>query len=85
MGGGTFQAFREPGRPTYYGENRWPVTADTVVYGILYAFLGITFSFYVVIIGIRGIDVSSVNQERNLIFYFLYFLIVCVKGNLVHM
>ncbi|XP_054713754.1 dual oxidase maturation factor 1-like [Uloborus diversus] len=54
MGSGTFQALREHGRPTYYAENRWPVTADTVVYGILYGFLAIAFSFYVIIIGIRG-------------------------------
>ncbi|CAL1264848.1 unnamed protein product [Larinioides sclopetarius] len=56
MGNGAFQAFREPGQPTYYGENRWPVTADTVVYGILYGFLTIAFCFYLTIIGIRGAD-----------------------------
>ncbi|GIY74870.1 dual oxidase maturation factor 1 [Caerostris darwini] len=56
MGGSVFQAFREYGQPTYYEENRWPVTADKVVYGILYGFLAIAFSLYLAIIGIRGID-----------------------------
>lgn len=54
MSSDVYQAFREHGRPTYYGENRWPVTGDKVVYGILYAFLAIAFSFYVIILGIRG-------------------------------
>ncbi|GFS47752.1 dual oxidase maturation factor 1 [Trichonephila inaurata madagascariensis] len=59
MGSDFFQAFREYGQPTYYGENRWPVTADTVVYGILYGFLAILFSFYLIIIGIKGIDATT--------------------------
>lgn len=56
MGNQLFQALREHGRHTYYGENTWPVVADTRIYGILYVILALAFSCYIAIIGIRGIE-----------------------------
>lgn len=56
MGSSLFQGFREDGGPSDYGDNKWPVTADVRIYGIIYGFVILTFSLYIAIIGVRGID-----------------------------
>ncbi|KFM78466.1 Dual oxidase maturation factor 1, partial [Stegodyphus mimosarum] len=80
MGSGLFQALREPGRPTYYEENRWPVTADTVVYGIIYGFLTVAFSMYVAIIGIRGIERLYVFTRVTISLFIGAVILVCNFG-----
>ncbi|XP_071034974.1 dual oxidase maturation factor 1 [Parasteatoda tepidariorum] len=80
MGSGLFQAFREHGRPTYYEDNRWPVTADTVVYGILYGFLAIAFSFYVIIIGIRGAQRIYVFTRVTISLFIGAVILICNFG-----
>ncbi|XP_035207012.1 dual oxidase maturation factor 1-like isoform X2 [Stegodyphus dumicola] len=80
MGSGLFQALREPGRPTYYEENRWPVTADTVVYGIIYGFLAIAFSMYVAIIGIRGVERVYVFTRVTISLFIGAVILVCNFG-----
>nr|XP_022340089.1 dual oxidase maturation factor 1-like isoform X1 [Crassostrea virginica]XP_022340090.1 dual oxidase maturation factor 1-like isoform X1 [Crassostrea virginica] len=51
---GAFTAFRSNGAPTYYGSNKTPFMADILESGLIYAFVIVTFSFYVMLPGIRG-------------------------------
>ena len=55
---GAFTAFRSNGAPTYYGSNKTPFMADILESGLIYAFVIVTFSFYVILPGIRGNEVS---------------------------
>ncbi|KAG8183360.1 hypothetical protein JTE90_008263 [Oedothorax gibbosus] len=80
MDNGAFQAFRHHGEPTYYGVNRWPVTADKVVYGIIYAFLAIAFSFYIAIIGIRGNERCYVFMRVTISLFIGAVILVCNFG-----
>lgn len=56
---GAFTAFRSNGAPTYYGSNKTPFMADILESGLIYAFVIVTFSFYVILPGIRGNEVST--------------------------
>lgn len=50
----TYSAFRTNGLPTLYGDNKQPVTVDVLITGLIFAFLIVAFTFYIVIPGIRG-------------------------------
>ncbi len=51
-------SFRQQPGPALYGENKTPVSEDILEVGILVAFGMIAFSFGLIIIGIRGWEVS---------------------------
>ena len=47
-------AFRYSPFPAYYGDERTPVTADTVEAGIIVAYLTLFVAFLIILPGIRG-------------------------------
>ncbi|XP_053392446.1 dual oxidase maturation factor 1-like isoform X2 [Mercenaria mercenaria] len=49
-----YQAFRTNGAPTYYDENPTPWQADILESGLIFAFVILAVSFYVILPGIRG-------------------------------
>lgn len=51
---GLFNAFRENGAPTYYGPNQTAFMTDILEAGLIFAFVILAISFYVVLPGIRG-------------------------------
>ena len=55
---GLFDAFRTNGAPTYYGPNQTPWEADILEAGFIFAFVILAISFFVVLPGIRGKEVS---------------------------
>ena len=56
---GLYQAFRSNGAPTFYDAVHTPVEADILVSGLIFCFAILTFSFYAVLPGIRGKEVSA--------------------------
>jgi len=55
---GIFNAFRTNGAPTYYGPNQTAWEADILEAGFIFAFVILAVSFFVVLPGIRGKEVS---------------------------
>ena len=53
-----YQAFRENGFPTFYGESKTAWQADILEAGLIFAFCILASSFYVILPGIRGKEVS---------------------------
>ncbi|KAK3090918.1 hypothetical protein FSP39_015718 [Pinctada imbricata] len=53
---GFFDAFRVNGAPTYYPPNKTPWMADILESGLIFAFVILAFSFFIVLPGIRGIE-----------------------------
>ncbi|XP_062591374.1 dual oxidase maturation factor 1-like [Saccostrea cucullata] len=51
---GLFDAFRSNGGPTYYESFKTPWMADILDAGLIYAFLSLGFSFFIILPGIRG-------------------------------
>ncbi|GFY66734.1 dual oxidase maturation factor 1 [Trichonephila inaurata madagascariensis] len=51
--------------------------SDTVVYGILYGFLAILFSFYLIIIGIKGIDRLYIFMRVTLSLFIGAVILIC--------
>ncbi|XP_021359872.1 dual oxidase maturation factor 1-like [Mizuhopecten yessoensis] len=51
---GVYDAFRENGAPTYYGPNQTAFMTDVLEAGLIFAFIILAISFYVVLPGIRG-------------------------------
>ncbi|XP_052704329.1 dual oxidase maturation factor 1-like [Crassostrea angulata] len=51
---GLFDAFRSNGAPTYYESNKTPFMADILESGLIYAFVILAFSFFIILPGIRG-------------------------------
>ncbi|KAK7111588.1 dual oxidase maturation factor 1-like [Littorina saxatilis] len=51
---GLYQAFRSNGAPTFYEAMHTAVEADIVEAGLIFCFVILTFSFFVVLPGIRG-------------------------------
>ncbi|XP_048744080.1 dual oxidase maturation factor 1-like isoform X2 [Ostrea edulis] len=51
---GLFDAFRSNGAPTYYESNKTPFMADILESGLIYAFVIVAFSFFIILPGIRG-------------------------------
>lgn len=49
-----YQAFRENGAPTYYDANPTPWQADILESGLIFAFVILAVSFFVILPGIRG-------------------------------
>lgn len=56
---GLFDAFRSNGAPTYYDSNKTPFMADILESGLIYAFVIVAFSFFIILPGIRGKEVNS--------------------------
>lgn len=56
---GLFDAFRSNGAPTYYDANKTPFMADILESGLIYAFVIVAFSFFIILPGIRGKEVNS--------------------------
>ncbi|XP_014663463.1 PREDICTED: dual oxidase maturation factor 1-like [Priapulus caudatus] len=54
MAGKIYQAYRNFGYPTMYGENLNPVTADVLIAGFIFATAIVAFSFVIVLPGVRG-------------------------------
>ena len=54
-----YQAFREHGFPTYYGENKTAWQADITEAGLIFAFCIVAASFYIILPGIRGKEVGT--------------------------
>ena len=50
---GWFDAFRERGAPTWYGDNRTKVVADTVTLGIVLVFALFAVAFLLILPGLR--------------------------------
>ncbi|XP_062605745.1 dual oxidase maturation factor 1-like isoform X1 [Saccostrea cucullata] len=51
---GIFDAFRSNGAPTYYDSDKTPFMADILESGLIYAFVILAFSFFIILPGIRG-------------------------------
>ncbi|KAK7111587.1 dual oxidase maturation factor 1-like [Littorina saxatilis] len=51
---GLYQAFRNNGAPTFYEALHTPVEGDILVSGLIFCFLILTISFFIVLPGIRG-------------------------------
>ncbi|KAK6746263.1 hypothetical protein RB195_012400 [Necator americanus] len=56
---GWFTSFREHGAPTFYGENRTPVTIDTHIVGLFSIFLVPAVTFLIILPGVRKHRLSS--------------------------
>jgi hypothetical protein len=54
---GLFDALRSNGAPTYYESFKTPFMADILESGLIYAFVILGFSFFVILPGIRGKEV----------------------------
>ncbi|XP_061171546.1 dual oxidase maturation factor 1-like isoform X2 [Saccostrea echinata] len=51
---GLFDALRSNGAPTYYDSDKTPFMADILESGLIYAFVILAFSFFIILPGIRG-------------------------------
>ena len=51
-------SFRPQPLPAYYPDNKTPVSEDLLEVGLLVAFGMIAFSFFIIVPGIRGMEVS---------------------------
>ena len=76
---GFFNAFRTNGAPTYYGPNQTPWETDIVEAGFIFAFVILAISFFVVLPGIRGKEVSIRSWNINVIKRFLTLICKCCK------
>lgn len=56
---GWFDAFRENGAPTWYGENRTPVFLDLHIAALLSVFIAPTLAFLIILPGIRHLRAIS--------------------------
>ncbi len=61
---GWFDAFRDNGGPTWYGDNRTPVVVDTGTFAIIAVFSIFLLAFLIIMPGIR-------RQVRTLLFLLL--------------
>lgn len=55
-----YNAFRFEGYPTLYHDNKSPVFEDILIYGLIFCFCILGFSFLVIIPGVRGIQVTQI-------------------------
>ena len=55
-----YQAFRSHGFPTFYDENKTAWQADILESGLIFAFCIVAASFFIILPGIRGKEVSLV-------------------------
>lgn len=60
---GLYDAFRQNGAPTFYEAVHIPVEADLVVSGLVFCFVILAASFFLVLPGIRGKEVSQQNKH----------------------
>ncbi|XP_041362682.1 dual oxidase maturation factor 1-like isoform X2 [Gigantopelta aegis] len=51
---GLYTAFRKNGSPTFYGSLKTPFEADLIESGLIFCFVILAFSFFIVLPGIRG-------------------------------
>lgn len=67
---GWFDLFRENGGPTWYGENRTPVVADTTTVGIVALFAVFLAAFIIILPGIRK-QVTNHNLYSNSCYFYI--------------
>ncbi|VDN05734.1 unnamed protein product [Thelazia callipaeda] len=56
---GWFDAFRENGDPTWFGENRTPVVFDLQIFALLSVFVTPLLAFFIILPGVRHYRIAS--------------------------